>query len=181
MYLDPLHSALILTISVRSWTTIGAAATGNLRRWDNHLSGSLTNCSNGLEVKTPGGDEEYIYHIDIYRKLITIDPDFADAPNPSRSSFVASAALEVEDQDSIGLCCKVFLQILITMIFDHDHVDYLRDRGIQTEPRPSLLRQLCLCFLSNQVRSQLIFQQYDFKRPDKLRDSAYALYWRQAE
>ena len=87
--------------------------------------------------------------------------DFADAPNPSRSSFVASAALEVEDQDSIGLCCKVFLQILIKMLLDHGHVDDIRDRGIQTEPRPSLLRQLCLCFLSNQVSSKLIFQQYD--------------------
>ena len=37
------------------------------------------------------------------------DPDFADTPNPSRSSFVASAAVEVKDQDSISLCCKVFL------------------------------------------------------------------------
>ena len=26
-----------------------------------------------------------------------------------------------------------------------------RDAGIQTEPRPSFLKQLCLCFLSNQV------------------------------
>ena len=66
MYLDPLHSALILPISVRSWTTIEAAATGILKRWDNHLSGSLTNCSNGMGAKTPAGDEEYIYHIDIY-------------------------------------------------------------------------------------------------------------------
>ena len=77
------------------------------------------------------------------------NPDFADAPNPSRSSLIASAALEVKDQDSIGLCCKVFYSD-----FDHndnDPVDDRRDRGIQTEPRPSLLRQLCLCFLSNQV------------------------------
>ena len=37
MYLDPLHSALILPISVRSWTTIGAVATEILKRWDNHL------------------------------------------------------------------------------------------------------------------------------------------------
>ena len=36
------------------------------------------------------------------------DPDFADTPNPPRSSLIASAALEVKDQDSIGLCCKVF-------------------------------------------------------------------------
>ena len=32
-----------------------------------------------------------------------------------------------------------------------DDDNKIRDRGIQTEPRPSLLRQLCLCFLSNQV------------------------------
>ena len=51
------------------------------------------------------------------------DPDFADTPNPSRSSLIASAALEVKDQDSIGLCCKVFVFRLFR------HLDFFRTMG----------------------------------------------------
>ena len=85
-----------------------------------------------------------------------------DTSSPTWSTFLPCPALEVEDQDSC-LSCKVvnddgdfdddddadlMMMIMIMIMINHDDI---RDRGIQTEPRPSLLRQLCLCFLSNQV------------------------------
>ena len=96
---------------------------------------------------------------------IYVDDDYSDTSSPPWSPLFTRLALEVENQDSC-LPCKVANDDGgdfddLDHDHDHDHDDFddhdgdddddIRDRGIQTEPRPSLLRQLCLCFLSNQV------------------------------